>query len=214
MDRFMAPINDVCKLLIPNHFCEFPMSKVIAQVNLEFSDLQSVRSYSVQIYLHTDGMVRGGTMYQRVIGGASQAGVELKCSFNAFDAIQKLKMEGLVAKITHEANQIIEKKIKAGYRVIGGKVIDPVSIIKMLYNESRSKADGMANQQPNDTAQKDEGFIVEVVGMVEAVTKIAKVLSDFSYDVIGEMKIPSRISIKIGDNVKVKQSGSTWHLVA
>lgn len=63
-------------------------------------------------------------------------------------------------------------------------------------------------------ADCDEGFIVEVVAMVQGVAKIAKVLSDFSYDVVGVMKIPSSLGIKIGDNVKVKQSDSMWQLVA
>ncbi|WP_158626518.1 hypothetical protein, partial [Corallococcus sp. AB049A] len=125
-------------------------------------------------------------------------GVELKCSFNAIDAVRDGTTEGLAAKIVNEANQIIEKKIRAGFRVKAGSVINPVDIIKTLYKECKGRAEDVSQVDKGNTG-KDESISVEIIGMISGVAKIARVLSDFSYNVIGEIKIPSRISVRIGD---------------
>lgn len=189
------------------------MTKTIAHVNLEYRDSLSVRGYSVQIDLHDDGTVRGYTIYQRVIGGAAQAGVELKCTFNAKDAIRTGKMEGLAAKIASEANRIIDKRVKNGYKPVGNIAIDPVVIIRALYNECRVDANANTSEGERN-ACKDEGITdVEVVGMVMGVAKIAKVISLGAYEMLGELHNPKRTALRVGDVVKAKSFGDKWQLV-
>lgn len=188
------------------------MPKIIAHASLVNTDNASTRTYNVHIYLHSDGTVRGSTVFQRKLGGSAMPGVELKCTFNANDAIRDRLLEGWAAKIAHEANRIIDKKIKAGFGFRAGSSIHPVEIIKTLLQECKVRAEEVSSVDKGHTG-KDESISVEIIGMISGVAKIATVLPDFSYNVIGEIKIASRISVKIGDFVKVQRMGDAWQLV-
>jgi hypothetical protein len=188
------------------------MNKVIANASMINSSGSAAYSYSIYIYLSDDGLVRGSTIFQRQLGGAASAGVELKCTFNAFDAIENLTMENLCAKIANEANKIIEKKKNAGYSVLADKYFDPVTLIKAIYEAHRAFVASKKSEPVEDVAVMHES--AEVIGMVAGVATIAKVMSDFSYKVLGVLDKHSKTAIKIGDVVQVKKSGGSYQLVA
>lgn len=188
------------------------MYKVIASASLVNTNGSEERSYSIYIHLSADGTVRGSTVFQRMAGGARTAGLELKCTFNAFEAIKNLKMENLCAKIANEANKILESKKKAGYEVVGATYFNPVDIIKAIYEAHRAFVASNKSEQEEDVADMHES--AEVIGMVAGVATIAKLMGDFSYTVLGVIDKPSKTAIKIGDLVKVKKSGGSYQLVA
>lgn len=174
-----------------------------------------VSKYTVEICVQPNGTVRGYTVFQKTIGGSAVPGVELKCCFNVSTAIQNGTLEQIVEKLTNEANSIISKKMAKGYQPVGKNSFKPSEICALLKEcqvsenptiQIPSPPNGIIQSQP-------KGIPVEVIGMEMGVAKVAKVLPDLNYEVLGVIANAAGKLIRIGDCLMVQWSGEQLVLV-
>lgn len=183
---------------------------LLSWISLEKRDGNKVLSYDVQVLLDDKGNVYGNTFYKKSAVGKVIPGAPIETQFNAIEVNESRQLESHAAKVSHEANAIIDKLRKKGYRVTGVPDVNPVSIIRQLIEHCK-KAQAVKEQ---DSKPEPKGKIsAEVVGMVAGVATVAKVLEDFSYQLLGELDNPLRKANRVGDMVKVKASDGKWLLV-
>lgn len=186
------------------------MTGVIAQVRLENRKGSSNKFYCVHVSLGMDGLVTIGTWYGP-IGKRGQEGVVGAYSFNAKDRIEDKTIGVCAAKIAEEANKLIGSKTKKGYVVVSNETsISPVNVIQRLQSRISEVIEG-ADQEPKEKI--DGAFEVEIISISGGVIRVAKVLEDYSYDVLGEAINPKRREVITGDIVRVTKKGEQLALI-
>lgn len=186
------------------------MSKIISSIKLVCQQGASNKFYNVQIVLDGDQLsMRSeygaiGSSPKNGVGGSFV--IDMKVA-----ADNPSKLTNGVNKLVNEGNSLAQTKIKKGYEVVTGQsrmsVQDVIAALDTIYDISAALAKQNAPQAPAGSVE------VEVVGIIAGVAKVAKVLADFNYEVLGEACNPSKKAIRIGDVVKVHQQNGHWILV-
>lgn len=115
-----------------------------------------------------------------------------------------------ISDLAIEAQVIIQGIIAKGYEPTTTGIID----VDALTNDMQERAQlaftrQLAQAFMSATTDAPAGsFDVEVIGMEQGRIKVAKVLADFSYDVVGYAQNDEELPAKIGDIVRVAWFGS------
>lgn len=186
------------------------MSKIISSIKLVCQQGSSNKFYNVQIVL--DGDQLSMRSEYGAIGSSPKNGVGGSLVIDMKRAADNpSKLTNGVNKLVNEGNSLAQTKIKKGYKVTTGQsrmsVQDVMAALDDIYDISASGAKQSTQQAPVGSVE------VEVVGIISGVAKVAKVLADFNYEVLGEAHNPSKKAIRIGDVVKVHQQNGHWILV-
>ncbi|WP_445766727.1 hypothetical protein [Rheinheimera sp.] len=187
------------------------MTQVIEQVELECTKGSSNKFYTVKLSLDIDGAV-SMQAWHGPIGKSGQPGVSGSFSFDVKEAIANRTLDNQVAKLVSETNKLIETKVKKKhYNVVNGvSSINPTVIISRLLQLFPDAATA-ASQQPKKPVEG--AFEVEIIGISAGTIRVAKVLPDYQYDILGEVLNPRGRATRIGDVVSVVSKDSRLELV-
>lgn len=115
-----------------------------------------------------------------------------------------------ISDLATEAQVIIQAVIAKGYEPTTTGIVD----IEALTNDMQERAQLALTRQiaqafmSASTNAPADSFDVEVIGIDQGRLKVAKVLADFSYDVVGYAQNDEELPAKIGDIVRVAWFGS------
>lgn len=129
------------------------------------------------------------------------------------DIVQAQLDRTLAARINDmaiEAQVIIQGVIARGYESAATGIVDVDALIKDMQERAQlAFTRQLAQAFMSATTDAPAGsFDVEVIGMEQGRIKVAKVLADFSYDVVGYAQNDEELPAKIGDIVRVAWFGS------
>ena len=186
------------------------MSEIISSIKLVCQNGSSNKFYNVQLVLENDQLSMRSEY--GAIGSSPKNGVGGSFIIDMKAAVDNpSKLTNGVNKLVNEGNALAQTKIKKGYEVVTGQsrmslqdvmaALDAIYDITSKVEEAQVKASGV------------EMIDVEVVGMVAGVAKVAKVLADYSYEVLGEVVNPKKKAVRVGDVVKVHDQNGRWILV-
>jgi predicted DNA-binding WGR domain protein len=186
------------------------MSQALQKVELECTKGSSNKFYHVEIVLDAGDMVTFRSWYGP-IGKNGQPGVSGSFVCDAREAIKSRTIDNHIAKLCAEANKLIQGKAKKGYNSVGPlSSINPATLITQLHSRFPDAVNA-TTQQPK--APVAGAFEVEIIGISMGVIRVAKVLEDFNYDVLGDAKNPKQRSVKTGDVVSVISRNNQMELV-
>ena len=186
------------------------MANIIQNVQLTCTKGSSNKFYNVEIVLGNDGLLVMQSSYG-AIGQSGKSGVGGSFSIDVKSAIANRTIDGNVAQLATEASKLIQSKLKKGYDIVSSTTrINPVEVIKALHVMFPDDAKA-ATQQPKEPVVG--AFDVEIIGIKMGCIRVAKVLADFNYDVLGEAKNPKQRSVKTGDVVSVISRNNHLELV-
>lgn len=179
---------------------------VIQKVGLVCDTANSNKYYDVFLYLNDEGVMTFESQYG-AIGSSPKAGVCSNGSFCPKTVFKNGTLENHVKRLVGEANNLIQSKMRKGYKATGTVTeFDAAWVLSDL--SIRLKLAGNA-----PTSVSDDEIVVEVVGIAAGVYRVAKVLADFNYEVLGEAVNPFLLTVRIGDMAKVMKKGDGWVLV-
>lgn len=185
--------------------------KVMQEIELLCQTGNSNKFYEITVYLVGTKLIFG-TKYGPIGKKGTDGAFGKKIIPDVRVAIANRTFENDVARLVFEANTIKDSKLKKGYRVASGGLDSP-AIIKAVYNlypsTSSSPAHGATQAPPSDTA-----FKVEITSILAHQIKVAKVLHDYTYEVVGEALNPLKLSLRTGDVVMIdKAKKGHWEIL-
>lgn len=191
------------------------MSRIVIQtITVECVNQTSNKFYEVVLVVHWDKLV-----LETSYGGKNSKPKQGKGgSFVVPDVASTAgsrEFENRVASLVSDANTILKSKIKKGYT---GRqtAFDPIVVLGRIYNHFPSSAAAKVSSPQTDAATASapvlNGISVEVIGISASRIKIAKVLGNYDYEVLGEVANPLTKPIRIGDVVQVVQSAGGYTL--
>lgn len=182
----------------------------LQQVELVCQTGSSNKFYEITFYLVGTKLIFG-TQYGP-IGKSGNHGAYGKLQIpDVCLAIANRTLENDVAAIVKEANKVKDSKLKKGYQVASGE-IDAIELIVAIYKLYPSTK---PVQSPSQNPPSDTAFEVEITSILAQQIKVAKVLPDFSYDVIGQAINSKKLSLKTGDMVIIdKAKQGHWEILS
>lgn len=189
------------------------MNRIVIQtITLECITNKSNKFYDValvvennKLKIETEYGAIGATPKQGVSGSFVIPDVRESAGSSAF--------ENSVSKLVHEANQILNSKVKKGYT---GNVtsFQPVFALQKIYSHFPSNAEqkAAAPTQATSKSQAINSFEVEVIDIDWPRLKIAKVLESIEYELIGEVQADMSKTYRIGDIIRVLKSNKGYAL--
>lgn len=184
--------------------------KIIQSVELECTTGSSNKFYHVQIVIDVDNLVSMRSIYGP-IGKSGQAGVGGSFKFNAKEAINLRTIDSHMSLLADEANKLLASKTKKGYQPVGKMSVIDNFIATRALRGMFPDDDKAAKQQPKEPVAG--AFDVEIIGISMGAIRVAKVLDDSNYDVLGVASNPKQRSVKTGDVVSVISKNDQLELV-
>lgn len=179
----------------------------IAKVKMTLQNRSSNKYYDVIFYLKDNGQLVLNSEYGR-IGTSPKNGVAGTFSIDAAQEIQNGKIGALLQKLVLEADVIVQTKLNKGYSANGKKSFDVSAMrnsLERILNVSTPAAAPKQAKQPSFAVIQ-----VEVVDMVCGVPKVAKVLADFNYELLGDALNPTGKTVRVGDIIDVYSKNNRW----
>lgn len=187
---------------------------VIQKITLECITVKSNKFYDVALVVENNTL-KIETGYG-AIGASPKKGVS--GTFVVPDVRQStgsVEFERGVAGLAYEANDILLSKLKKGYTG-SSTMINTASALKKIYSHFPSVVAQKAAANSTATASNPpalNSFEVEVIGINWPQLKIAKVLDNFDYDVLGEVLAGQSTSHRIGDTILVTKTANGYEMV-
>lgn len=186
---------------------------VIQKITLECVTIKSNKFYGVALVVEDDTL-KMETEYG-AIGSSPKQGVSGSIEMpNVRQLAGSRDFEVAVASLVSEANKVVHSKVKKGYSA-QSKTFDPIECLKKIYSHFPSGAEQKAAAKSTATASNPpalNSFEVEVIGINWPQLKIAKVLENFDYDVLGEVLAGQSKSHRIGDAIRVIKTDTGYAL--
>lgn len=180
----------------------------IGIVKLQFQDGRSNKYYDVVFYLKKNGYLVLTSEYGR-IGSAPKNGVGGTFEFDAKQHILDGTLGSKLQKLVSEADVIVKSKLAKGYTPKGASSFNVVAMRTILENILNvSTPAPSASKKAKDTSLPVER--VEVIDMCRGIPKVAKVLADFNFEVLGNALNPQGKTVRIGDVVDVCNKNGEW----
>lgn len=182
---------------------------VIQKITLECITVKSNKFYDVSLVVEDDTL-KWESEYG-VIGSSPKKGVSGSLELtNVCQLVGSRDFEVAVASLVSEANKVVHSKVKKGY-TSQSKSLNTFDCLKNIYAHFPTgpvqKAAVTANNPPALNS-----FEVEVIGIDWPRLKIAKVLENFDYDVLGEVLAGQSTSHRIGDTIRVTKTDTGYAL--
>lgn len=184
---------------------------VIQKITLEFITIKSNKYYDVALVVENDTLkietgygAIGASPKQGVSGSFVIPGVSRSAGSRDFEVA--------VASLVSEANKVVHSKVKKGY-TSQSKTINTMDCLKKIYSHFPSGAPQKvaATVTPSNPPALDS-VEVEVIGIDWPQLKIAKVLDNFDYEVLGEVLAGQGTAHRIGDTIRVTKTDTGYAL--
>lgn len=182
---------------------------VIQKITLECVTIKSNKFYDVALVVEDDTL-KMETEYG-AIGSLPKQGISGSVEVpNVRQFAGSRDFEVAVASLVSEANKVVHSKLKKGY-TSQSKTLNTIDCLKKIYSHFPSGAEQNTTATVSDPPALNS-FEVEVIGINWPQLKIAKVLENFDYDVLGEVLAGQSTSNRIGDTIRVTKTDTGYAL--